>query len=190
MEQSEPTQPLPDKMSIDYYDEYIHIQKKWFGTGTVILTVFMGFWFSGFVFLFILAGDEIFESIAAVTYILPVAFITISGLVFYTLAAYWLNKTDIFVSHDLMEVKIGPVPWRGNLRRETTSIRQFYIRKIVIKNKNGTSITYDVRFKDIDDSDHLLLRRLETYEGALFMERQIEKYLGINNIEVDGEANF
>ncbi|MBL1241724.1 MAG: hypothetical protein COB13_007725 [OCS116 cluster bacterium] len=186
--QNEQTETLPAHMSIDYYDQYMHIQKKWFGIGTIILTVFLVIWISTFAALLAFADDELFDSIGGVTYILPLCFITMNGYMLYTCVALWLNVTDIFVSQDLMEVKIGPLPWRGNLRRETASIKQFYIKKRVIRSKSSTKINFDVHFKENDDSDHVLVKGFEKHEVALFIERKVEQYLGIKNINIDGQA--
>ncbi|MGL1921446.1 MAG: hypothetical protein OCD03_10525 [Hyphomicrobiales bacterium] len=181
-------QKLPEKLTIDYYDDYMHIQKKWFTLGTLLLTGLLVIWMGIFWRVMIAMAPNFNDIKLSIAIILPVSFLMISLFLIYACAASWLNKTDIFVSQSLMEVRIGPLPWRGNLKATTEQIEQFYIVKKITKNKNTTKIRFTVMFKAIE-RERALIKGIEIFENAKFIEQKIEQYLGIENIAVENETD-
>lgn len=180
---------LPNNMTVNYYDDYMHIQKTWYSIGTIFLTVFMVAWVGGTLFVFSSLWEELGESSITIALLMPLAFGVATICMIYACLAMWLNKTDIFVSQKLMEVRMGPVPWWGQFKRQTSDIVQFYVKKIITKNKNSTTITYNVMFKSEDGTVKKLTGGLDSYEKAHFIEQKVEHYLGIENVRTDGETN-
>ena len=174
---------LPDKMDINHYDDYMHITRKWFGWSIIFMTVFAVVW-NAFLFgFFINVPSE--AGLAAKLF--PLIHVTVGIGISYYAVAGWLNKTNIYVSQHALEIQHKPLPWFGNKRLLVKDIKQLYSKEKISHSKNGTSVSYEVRVATNSGKDTKLLSGLETSEQALFIEQEIEKYLGIKNQPVRGE---
>ena len=170
---------LPKRMSIEYYEAYMHIQKKWLGLPTIIMGILLLVWVMVFFRTFNLIGTGVNEGEFFLT-LMPIVFGCGAVLLAYFLLANWLNKTDIFVSDDLMEIKIGPIPWRGNVKLETANIKQIFIQKQVAGSEKKRKVTYAVLINNQNGKVVKLVGGLEGQDQALFIEQRIENYLGMD----------
>ena len=179
---------LPKKFTLDLYDEYMHITLSWFGKKTVMFTLaaVMQIGFSLMLFSTDLGGST-GSSSSVIGNLLPWALtITAAGFLYYALAT-WLNKTHIFVSQSAIEIKHKPLPWFGNKRLETKKIKQLYSKEVIsTSTSSNRSSSYDLHVISFDEDDMTLLK-LENSAQTLFLEQEIEKYLGIKNLRVRGE---
>jgi hypothetical protein len=102
-------------------------------------------------------------------------------------AAGWLNRTHIVVSRGKLTVRHEPVPWPGNKVLEVSNFKQLYAKKTVTRSsKGGKSVSYGVNALTVGGQDLQLVGGLQNGEQAHFIEQQIEKYLGIQDVYVDG----
>ena len=99
------------------------------------------------------------------------------------------NKTTVSVSHSFVEFKISPVPFGFKKLIPSSSIEQVYCKEVVKKSKDGSSVTFEVRVILKDRKNIRLVSGLELSEQALFLEHEIESYLGIKDVEVKGELS-
>ena len=180
---------LPKKFTLDLYDEYMHITLSWFGKKTVMFTLAAVFQI-GFSLMLFSKGSSILTSTSSsvIGSLLPWAVAILGvGFLYYALAT-WLNKTHIFVSQSAIEVKHKPLPWFGNKRLETKKIKQLYSKREVSSSTSNSrsSVSYHLHVISFDEDDMTLLK-VENSEQALFLEQEIEKYLGIKNLRVRGE---
>lgn len=169
---------LPKRMKIDYYDDYMHIQKKWMGQSTLIIGLLCLAWAAVFVRTYKIIAQGI-NSGDVPLIMLAILFAAGAVLLGYFLVANWLNKTDIFVNKQLIEIKISPVPWRGNMRLNAAKIEEFSVEKHVAGSEKKRKVTYAVLFRQNNDKITKLVSGLENKDQALFIEQKIENYLGL-----------
>lgn len=174
---------LPKQISIDYYDDYMHICRKWFGFPIMLMSGFMVFWIGIQFFTYFLITGE-FGDATVIIYSFGAIFLLIDVFLFYLLAAGWMNKTDIFVNKQLMEIKHSPVPWMGNKKLDATTLTQFYVHKSVATNDGRTTVTYEVHYLQKGQQSAKLIAGLAEREQAVFIEQKIENYLGIIDVPI------
>lgn len=113
--------------------------------------------------------------------VLPLAHVAVGvGLTYSTLAGL-LNRTTIRVADGMLEVKHGPIPWRGNVRVPVAALRQLYLRRTEHRGESGVSHTWDVRAETEDEASIALVSRLSQREQAEYIEWAIEQHLGIED---------
>jgi hypothetical protein len=116
---------------------------------------------------------------------------TISLFLFgYPILVSFFNWTHIEASRRMgIRIRHGPLPWFMSPRTvKTEEIRQLYGHQI--KGKGGRLLpVYELHVQRHEaPSSHLVGRSLSAKE-VLFLERTLEKHLGIMNRPVPGEAN-
>lgn len=109
------------------------------------------------------------------------------GFIYYALAGL-LNTTLIRVNPSQLKISHGPVPSLGNRRLDPKFIDQLYVKRHTHRHKNSTSYTFQVHVKTNDGRSNKLLENLETPEQALFVEQEIERFLGIRDEPVPEEV--
>jgi hypothetical protein len=121
--------------------------------------------------------------------------------VFYYVTAILLNKTRITVNRSTICIKHYPFPWLGNKQIEVHLLTQLYVKTTVVRRSRGhgipiggTSYQYDTNWFELRALDNLMgdirvLEKLPSKEQALFIEREIENFLGIQNKSVHGEVD-
>lgn len=111
------------------------------------------------------------------------------GLTYYTLCLF-LNKTEINIVDEQLDVQHSPVPWwKGNVQLSTRDIQQIYVKEKVTSGKNGSqSRSYVLNCKTMNGDDETLLSiGILDAQQAKELEHRLEAYIGINNQPVPGE---
>lgn len=171
---------LPKRMKIDYFDDYMHIQKKWVGQSTLIIGLLFLVWVGVFLRTFKLVAEGIRDGDLPLI-LLALLFAVGAALLAYFLVANWLNKTDIFVNKYLIEIRISPMPWRGNMQLDTADIKEFFVERHVAGSEKKRKVTFAVLFRQNNDKTTNLVSGLESQDQALFIEKRIENYLGMSD---------
>jgi hypothetical protein len=174
---------LPEKMELFHRSSHIEIVCKWFGWQIVFMTAFTLIW-CGLIYNWYSKTIENSDSMQTYFYLISVA-IGI-GLTYYVIAG-WLNRTHIIISHNKIAVYHRPIPWLGNKELDASNLKQLYTKRKISQSGNGTSVTYEVHAIMRNDRNIKLVRGLESSEQALYIEQEIEKYLGIEDLPVKGE---
>ncbi|MAT14672.1 MAG: hypothetical protein CMJ46_05305 [Planctomyces sp.] len=182
----------PDKYELNEYHGVLHITWKWFTWASVFLIFFTLFWngiafavFGGFLFGAIEEGGWMF-----LIALFPLIHVSIGLLLAYYTVATLFNRTTIMVSPHHMLIKHGPIPWRGAELDDTKDIDQLFCQENIHRNKNSTSHTYDVKARLASGKEVKLLSRLENVQEAVFLEQQIERFLGIEDRRIAGEVSL
>lgn len=175
--------PRPADILIENTGTDIRFTRRWFGPTYIFLALFAVFW-NGFM--------AVWFGIAIVSRLWPMALFgtlhaAIGLFVAYLALAGFLNSTVIRVGLGEIEVKHGPLPWFGNRRLETVSIAQLYSKEVVSRSRRSTSVSHEVHLATRDGRHIKLLSGLESSEQALYLEQEIERYLGIKDQAVRGE---
>jgi hypothetical protein len=119
------------------------------------------------------------------TVILPVGHLAVGiGMTYWTLAGF-MNRTIVAFDGATLRVSHGPVPWRGR-KLDAAAIEQVYCRERKQRPRRVRSV-YDV-FAVLSGNRRVrLLNRLINPGHALFVEDQIEGWLGLPDEIVPGE---
>ncbi len=174
---------LPDKLELIHHVDHIEIVQKWFRSQTVLLTAFTVFWHG----LITVSCSKAFLSgePMAKCYLLIVIGLGLT----YFVVVWWVNCTHISVSQWKITVRHRPFPWLGDKELATSNLKQLYAKEKVTRTsrRSGRMVSYHVHALTRDGGDIRLVGFLQTKEQALYIEREIEKYLEMENLPVKGE---
>lgn len=162
------------------------IEFKWFTPTaffylffTIAWNAFLAFWYS-----MAIGGGAPFIFI-----IFPVIHVAVGIYLSYFTLCQFVNKTNIEIDESYLTIRHSPVPWwRGNVEIPTPRIDQLYVKENKSEGKNGTSYSYALRARLIDDTDREILA-VQGVENAqmLQIEEQLERFIGIADRPVKGE---
>lgn len=179
---------LPEGLKVSLEGNELVITRKWFTWIIIFLTFFCVAWDSFLVFWYSMAINIQSNGVEIFFILFPIVHVAVgAGLTYYVIASY-VNTTIIRVSYERLMVKHGPVPWPGNKTIPCNSIAQLFCKEIISRNKNGVSVTYTVSAILKNNTNIKLVSGLNLHEQALYIEQEIEKYLGIKDRPVKGEA--
>ena len=174
---------LPDKLGLAHHGSHIEITRKWFRWQIVVATSFAIFW-DGLLFTWY---SSIGENTDPMAIYFPLLHVAIGlGITYYALAG-WVNQTRIIVGLGKLAVRHEPLPWLGNIELDTMNLKQLHTKEHITRGKNGPYVTYEVHATTHNSKNIKLVSGLDTSEQALYIEQEIEKYLGIKDIPVKGE---
>jgi len=173
---------LPDKLGLSHHGSHIEITRKWFGWQTVLLTAFAIFW-DGFLFTWY---SNIGENTDPMATYFPLFVAVGIGITYWAIAG-WFNQTRIVVGQGKMAIHHGPLPWPGNRQIDTLNLKQLYTKERITRGRNRTYMTYEVHATTHNSQNIILVSGIYISEQALYIEQEIEKYLGIKDIPVKGE---
>lgn len=182
-----PSVAMPEKFEVLKLRSSLDISYKWYSPMYIFLAFFALFW-NGFmaVWYYIALTEGVWMMAAFGILHLAVGV----GLI-YTVLAGFFNSTHINVTQARLKILHEPLLWRGNQELETSEIDQIFSKMQVNRGKNGsTSLTYHLCMVDVSGKHIKLLTNLETPEQALFLEQELEKFLGIEDKKVAGELEF
>ncbi|MFK7990209.1 MAG: hypothetical protein AB8I08_29585 [Sandaracinaceae bacterium] len=163
------TAPLPELV----------LRRRWFRWQALFLTGFAIFW-NGFLVVWY-AGMFATEGFHPIGVCFPLVHVAAGiGISYYT-AALWLNSSVLSVRDGQLQVRHGPLPWRGNCDLPVSSVRQLVHVRRVHQRKNGTSVTWEVHAYTHDHDEITLLRGLSKVQEARYVEWVIEEHLGIED---------
>lgn len=103
----------------------------------------------------------------------------------YYICCLFINQTSVQVRQGDVVVRHFPLPWRGNIAVPTHQIEQLYVRENRGRKRND-EITYDIRYIDRNNCHAPLVTKLSSAEQALYVEQEVERFLGIIDRPVRG----
>lgn len=178
--------PIPRNLELLEERGNLVIRKKWFTPVVFFLLFFCIIWDGFLVFWYL--GVARSGDMPLMAILFPIGHVAVGiGLTYFVIASF-LNTTDIIISPMQIQVRIQPVKWPGEGRYDISDIRQLYTYEKVRRTKNGTSITYEVRFIGRNNQEKTLIRGLEAKEQGLYIEKEIEKIIGVQDEAVAGEV--
>ncbi len=180
---SHPISPLPSNIELVTEYDAIVIRRAWKSAIAYALIVFTLFWNAFMVVWMSIAINQGAWEMAAFGSIHA----TVGLFLIYYNIALFLNKTDIRIDTYNLSVKHYPLPWMGQIQIPVENVQQVYCKEKITRNKNSTSITYEVHCIDRNNKQKKLLSGLNDSSQAQFIEAEIEKILGIKNRPVSGE---
>ncbi|MDX1939232.1 MAG: hypothetical protein SFU99_01695 [Saprospiraceae bacterium] len=122
--------------------------------------------------------------ILIVFYILAIIVGTV--IVYFTLCGFF-NKTIILVNRQFILVKDKPLPLTRTRKISRDVITQLYVKQNIVTDQHGKTIFYCLNVVTSERKDIALTPGFDTPQEAQYIERKIERYLGIENQKVEGE---
>lgn len=188
--------PQPDNVAMKQEGLGLTFQWRWFRYYVFFLIPFALFW-NAIVFSFVgafgafpwISGvDGDFEWLSLLTcipaFILPHTWVGL-GLIYYILTLL-LNRTVVTVDRAAITVRHRPLPWLGNKTIPVGQIEQLYVKSNFSRFQRGEP-TYGVHLVDQANKHAKLVTGLSSSDHALYLEQEIERYLGIVDRPVRGE---
>jgi len=179
------TVPPPKCFEINYVENGIEIVRRWFGPVAYFFAFFSAFW-NGITFTIIFQAIKAGEWGA-------VAFCSIHGsiglgMLYFTIACF-INRTYIRVAYQSIDIKHKPLPWPGSKRVNSSDLKQLFSKEKIHRNRNGVSYSYEVHAITHAGATIKMVTGMQKSEHAIFIEQQIENYLGIRDESVRGEMS-
>jgi predicted Zn finger-like uncharacterized protein len=175
--------PRPASLQVEQDGAELRLTRRWFSPTYIFLGIFAIFW-NGFM--------AVWFGIAIISRMWPMALFgsihaAIGLFIAYVAVAGLVNSTLVRIGMGEIQVSHSPLPWRGNRRIETAGIAQLYSKEISHRSRRRTTQSYEIHAATGDGRDIKLLSALENSEQALYLEQEIERYLGIKDLPMRGE---
>lgn len=166
------------------------IQRRWFAPQLLGMLFFVIAWDAFLVFWYAIAFSGEAGEGSWIMMVFPIAHVAVGVSLTYSVLAGLLNTTRITVRSGRIQVRHGPVPWRGNLERYTSELEQLYVvrRHTRTKKTHAMSGMFDLMALGSDQTAFHLVRGLPNLQMARYVERAIEQRLGIENRAVMDEV--
>lgn len=161
------------------------IVRKWLTPSAFFLLIFCLIWNFFLYRLYMQILDSGLENNALVA--VPLVHLLFGVVFSYICLAMFVNKTTVRVSNSKIVVKHSPLPWLGNKVFNRQEVKQIYCKQQIRRTKNGTSYSYALRLRQQDGTEQVLLKGIRKHEESLYIEQELERYLGIEDQEVHGE---
>ncbi len=176
--------PRPRCFTVEHLDDALRISWRGSKVGGIILLLVTLIW-NGFAYVWISlafssAGHAAF-ALAAIPHVLIglwLARLSLSNL---------LNTTRVEASASGLSVYDTPIPASKDLSIPRDSLRQLYCVEPGNHSRRGPSGSCDLWAIKADGSSIAVLKSLADPEQALYIEQELERYLGIKDEPVDGE---
>ena len=183
-----PRVAMPPKIQVETTSGGFEVSWRWLKFQVFFLIPFCIAWDSFLFFWYAQALGGAGDEAGWIMVVFPIAHVAVGvGLTWYTLALL-VNRTRLSVMRGFLRVKIGPLPWRGNLRVPSSALAQLFVKEKVHHHSNGVSRTYHVWAILRDGTQKKLVSGLDELDQALWLEQEIENWLGIRDQPVPGEA--
>lgn len=178
-----PDVTLPKGFQIEHGMDSVTITRRWFVPSAFFLLIFAVIW-NGFMIVWhAMALDS-------GMWIMSVFGLIHTGvgvfLVYYVLALF-LNSTVIRATTYELEVKSGPLPWRGDKRIAADTVEQLFCKEKITHGKNGSSASYRIEAVLRGNVRETLASGFTDPDQALFVEQELERHLKISDVPVAGE---
>ncbi len=168
---------LPSKMSVEVLNDELIITRRWIGLLPVALLSITSF---------MLIFGLFFSEVHTLEFVINPLTWLMFGVWYFSLSRV-VNSTVVRITPQHLMVKQGPLPLRRNTHLNAQDIKQLYVKQHVQRNRKGNTTTYQVHLTDRNGQHKELVSGLERPEQALFLEQEIERYLGIKDRSMPGE---
>ena len=175
---------MPSSVTVNDQGTGLTLSYRWYSPKFIFLIFFCVVWDG---FLFFWYSQALSTNAPLMMILFPLLHVGVgAGLTYYTLAGF-LNRTIVQVSREGLTIYHTPLPWFGNKRIPVTELAQLYREEVISRGNRGTQTTYQLSAVSKESKKIKLLGGIETADVALFLEQEIEKWLGIKDVKVTGE---
>ncbi|HTX80108.1 MAG TPA: hypothetical protein VMC62_10585 [Longilinea sp.] len=183
-DQKRPEIAQPANVIVDQEMGMLKLERRWFSFKYIPVAFFCVAWDA---FLFFWYGIAFSTGAPWIMIVFPVAHVAVGvGLTYSTLAGF-INTTVLEINYQELTIKHGPLPWLGNVKIPIHDLKQLYTKPRVTSGENGSSTTYELYANTWNGRSMKLLSGLDSADVGLFIEQQVEGWLGIDDQPVPGE---
>lgn len=113
-----------------------------------------------------------------------------AGLIGYGLLLQFHNRTEILITESDLKISIRPIFAWGNMTLQKSEICQLFVHEKSIEKQDDQGFSrcskfYELRWVDSQNKGRLLIGKLLAQE-ALYLEKRLEKLLGLSDQSVKG----
>jgi len=176
--------PVPSGVVVKENELGLRITRRWFSLKYIPLAFFCVAWDSFLIFWYSMA----FSTEAPwIMICFPIAHLAVGvGLTYYVITGFF-NRTILEVTPGKMQLWHEPLPWAGEVKMDTSDLKQLYSKEKSSRGEHGTSYSYELWMVSKDGRSKKLLSGLDSPEVPLYIEQQIESWLHIPDMPVAGE---
>ena len=176
--------PMPENVTLEHEADGLRLGYRWFSPKYIFLLLFCVAWDGFLVFWYRTALEHPSPSDIALWF--PIAHVGVGlGLTYSTLAGF-VNRTTVRVSNSQLTIRHGPLPWFGERTIPASEVSQIYREQTTSSSGNGTTTRYRLSAVLRNEQKRSLLT-CESADIALYLEQEVERYLGIADRHVVGE---
>ena len=165
--------PIPEKLEVIPAVEGVIIRKRWFSLKYIPMAIFAIVWdaFLFFWYTMAITGDNV----PWIMIVFPLGHVAVGFGITYTALCGFVNRTDLHVRHNLIEIRTTPLPWLGNKTVPLDAINSVNVRERA--GQNGCS--YNVMYISHDNREKKLLTGFEFKEQAEYIKMLVDNVLTI-----------
>jgi len=182
--------PVPARWAMRHEGSALIFSNRWFRPVFIFLAVFCTVWDSFLFLWYSLAfgqGTVSASAFSVIFMVFPLLHVAVGlGLTYYTIAGF-INTTTITVDRGSLIIRHFPLPWLYSGAIATNEIDQIYCKESVQTNKGTAWYRYAVSVLLKNGRERKLIANLDAPEDALYLEAELEKFLGITDRAVAGE---
>lgn len=178
-----PAVPLPAGIEVFREGKDLVLERSWFTWSVIPMAAFALFW-NGFMAVWF--GISISQGLW------PMAlFGTLHGAVglamIYGVLLTIFEVTKVQITEGKLRIRNGPLPYTGNQEFSVRELDQLYTKRNVSHGRDSTSVSFELHAV-LNDRRHVkLMEGLEDSAQALYLEQELEDFLGIEDRPVAGE---
>jgi hypothetical protein len=170
--------PHPDGIAIEHRSGGLRLVRRWF-SGKIVLAAFFCVFWDGFLISWYTRPE-----LPLVAKLFPLLHLAVGVVMTYWVFAGFLNSTVIDVGMGQLTIRHRPVPWPGNRHLMRADLTQLFSEQVT---NSSRYTSYRLSAVRRDGRKVKLVSGLPEADQALFLEQQIEAYLGIRDQRVGGE---
>jgi len=111
----------------------------------------------------------------------PLAWIILASLVSLYGTLHFFNRTYVRVTRTVISITHQPLRLIPLRTIRVKNISQLYVKETIFKSENGMSASYSVQYKNMNGEQKTLIKGLTSVNAAVFTEKSIERWLGIED---------
>lgn len=181
-----PRVPLPEKFKVDSTSRSLNIAWRWFRPSLFGLLFFCIAWNGFLVFWYMKAGSAYGAGWIGILF--PIGHVAVGIGLTYSVITGFLNSTRISVDKRALKVRHGPLPLLSGVTLTSAELDQIYCKELKKSSKDSQILVYEVNAVLKDGGSRKLIKGLAELEQALWLEQEIETFLGIRDRPVGGEV--
>jgi hypothetical protein len=171
--------PVPENFTIKENSGELQIEFKWDRMRGIIFSIFSIFWNGMLIYMMSTMPRELWFFL-----------VLHGGVGLYVVhfgLSHLINKTLITCTSNTLKLNSGPIPNFNDRVISKEDISQLYFTEKVTTRRGRTSVTYRLHMLDRNNKSTRLIKSLPNPEAARFIEKKLEHFFKVKNLEVAGE---
>ncbi len=177
--------PRPAGISVISEGASIRYVRRWYSSTVWLVLAFCVFWDAFLVFWYMTALSSAHPHPMQILF--PLMHVGVGVFLTYRAITGFFNRSEISISGGKLAIHHGPFPWPGGKTLDVRTITQLYCDEKRRVNDGRHNSFYRLNAVLSDGSATTLLAAGLERDQALYLERELELRLGIENSAVVGE---